>query len=406
MSLAVRAGIGLVLGLVAGLLIASVESPALASAAIAVEPLGAIWVSALRMTVLPLIVGLIIGGVASTGDARAVGRIGGWALVLFLVLLSGTAALTALVAPLLFSGLPIDAAAAAAMRGEAGASTTSEVPSFATWLTGLVPTNPVRAAADGAVLPLIVFSLAFGLALTRVSPATRAPLLHATRVVIDAMLVLVGWVLALAPVGVFALSLTLGRRMGLSAAGAIGYYIAVHSALLAAVALVLYPVAVYGGGVPLRRFARACLPAQAVAMSSRSSLAALPAMIAGAERTLCLPRSIVSFALPLTVSTFKLNQAVSWAVGAVFVALLYDVPLAPAQLATLAATSVAMSFAVPGIPSGGVLLVTPFFVSAGLPAEGVGLLIAADAIPDLFKTSLNVTGQMAAVTVLAHRVRT
>jgi Na+/H+-dicarboxylate symporter len=406
MSLAVRAGIGLVLGLVAGLLIASVESPALASAAIAVEPLGAIWVNALRMTVLPLIVGLIIGGVASTGDARAVGRIGGWALVLFLVLLSGTAALTALVAPLLFSGLPIDAAAAAAMRGEAGASTTSEVPSFATWLTGLVPTNPVRAAADGAVLPLIVFSLAFGLALTRVSPATRAPLLHATRVVIDAMLVLVGWVLALAPVGVFALSLTLGRRMGLSAAGAIGYYIAVHSALLAAVALVLYPVAVYGGGVPLRRFARACLPAQAVAMSSRSSLAALPAMIAGAERTLCLPRSIVSFALPLTVSTFKLNQAVSWAVGAVFVALLYDVPLAPAQLATLAATSVAMSFAVPGIPSGGVLLVTPFFVSAGLPAEGVGLLIAADAIPDLFKTSLNVTGQMAAVTVLAHRVRT
>jgi proton glutamate symport protein len=406
MSLAVRAGIGLVLGLVAGLLIASVESPALASAAMALEPLGAIWVNALRMTVLPLIVGLIIGGVASTGDARAVGRIGGWALVLFLVLLSGTAALTALVAPLLFSGLPIDAAAAAAMRGEAGASTTSEVPSFATWLTGLVPTNPVRAAADGAVLPLIVFSLAFGLALTRVSPATRAPLLHATRVVIDAMLVLVGWVLALAPVGVFALSLTLGRRMGLSAAGAIGYYIAVHSALLAAVALVLYPVAVYGGGVPLRRFARACLPAQAVAMSSRSSLAALPAMIAGAERTLCLPRSIVSFALPLTVSTFKLNQAVSWAVGAVFVALLYDVPLAPAQLATLAATSVAMSFAVPGIPSGGVLLVTPFFVSAGLPAEGVGLLIAADAIPDLFKTSLNVTGQMAAVTVLAHRVRT
>jgi Na+/H+-dicarboxylate symporter len=406
MSLAVRAGIGLVLGLVAGLLIASMESPALASAAIAVEPLGAMWVNALRMTVLPLIVGLIIGGVASTGDARAVGRIGGWALVLFLVLLSGTAALTALVAPLLFSGLPIDAAAAAAMRGEAGASTTSEVPSFATWLTGLVPTNPVRAAADGAVLPLIVFSLAFGLALTRVSPATRAPLLHATRVVIDAMLVLVGWVLALAPVGVFALSLTLGRRMGLSAAGAIGYYIAVHSALLAAVALVLYPVAVYGGGVPLRLFARACLPAQAVAMSSRSSLAALPAMIAGAERTLCLPRSIVSFALPLTVSTFKLNQAVSWAVGAVFVALLYDVPLAPAQLATLAATSVAMSFAVPGIPSGGVLLVTPFFVSAGLPAEGVGLLIAADAIPDLFKTSLNVTGQMAAVTVLAHRVRT
>jgi Na+/H+-dicarboxylate symporter len=139
-------------------------------------------------------------------------------------------------------------------------------------------------------------------------------------------------------------------------------------------------------------------------MSARSSLAALPAMIAGVERTLGLPAQAVSFVLPLTVSTFKLNQAVSWAVGAVFVALLYDVPLPTGQLAALAATSVAMSFAVPGIPSGGVLLVTPFFVAAGLPAEGVGLLIAADAIPDLFKSSLNVTGHMAAVTVLARRV--
>jgi Na+/H+-dicarboxylate symporter len=293
---------------------------------------------------------------------------------------------------------------AAALRGGNAVVPFTELPSLRQWVEGLVPPNIVQAASSGAMLPLIVFSIAFGLALARVAPSARERLLYGARLVIDAMLVLIGWVLALAPAGVFALSLALGRRMGLSAAGAIGYYIVAHSAMLAAVALALYPVAVYGGGVPLRRFARACLPAQAVAMSSRSSLAALPAMIAGVERTLGLSASAVSFTLPLTVSTFKLNQAVSGGVGAEFVALLFDVPLPAGQLAALAATSVAMSFAVPGIPSGGVLLVTPFFVAAGLPAEGVGLLIAADALPDLFKTSLNVTGHMAAVTVLARRV--
>jgi Na+/H+-dicarboxylate symporter len=401
LSLALRAALGLVLGLAAGLLLATTDNPLLLAVSGAIEPLGTVWVNGLRMTVLPLVVALLVAGVASTGDMRVVGRTGGRAFLLFVALLSGTAAVMALVAPVAFRALRVDPEAAAAMRGE-GLATAAELPSFTTWLTGLVPANAVRAAADGAMLPLIVFSIACGLALTRAEPRARVPLLHAARLVADAMLVLVRWVLALAPIGVFALSLTLGRRMGLSAAGAIGYYIGVHSLLLAAVAAALYPIAVFGGRVSLGRFARACFPAQAVAASSRSSLAALPAMIAGAERTLALPPSIVSFALPLTVSTFKLNQAVSWVVGAAFISVLYGVPLPAGQLATLAATSVAMSFAVPGIPSGGVLLVTPFFIAAGLPAEGVGLLIAADTIPDLFKTSLNVTGQMTVVTVLAR----
>jgi len=145
------------------------------------------------------------------------------------------------------------------------------------------------------------------------------------------------------------------------------------------------------------------LPAQLVAISTRSSVASLPAMIDGAERVLRLPVRVVSFALPFGVSIFRLNQGVSWIVAALFVGALYDIHLSVGQLALLAAASVAMSFSVPGIPSGGLFVIAPFFMTVGLPVEGIGILIALDVIPDLFKTLINVTGHMTATVLLSRK---
>ena len=131
-------------------------------------------------------------------------------------------------------------------------------------------------------------------------------------------------------------------------------------------------------------------------------MAALPAMIDGAERVLHLPTEVTSFALPFGVSIFRLNQGVSWVITALFVGALYGVHLTAGQVAILAATSVPVSFSAPGIPSGGLFVVAPFFVSAGLPVEGIGILIALDAIPDLFKTLINVTGHMTATVLLSR----
>jgi Na+/H+-dicarboxylate symporter len=216
------------------------------------------------------------------------------------------------------------------------------------------------------------------------------------------MLVIVRGVLALAPVGVFALALTLALNLGLSAAGAVGFYLAAHSGLLIVVIAMLYLVATTIGRVPLGRFARAALPAQIVGFSTRSSFAALPATIQGAERVLLVPRHVSGFALPLAVTTLRINQGVSWVVGALFIASLYGLPLSGAQVALFAATSVAMSFSVPGIPSGSLFIMAPFFMTVGLPVEGIGILIALDAIPDLFKTVTNVTGHLTAGAVLAR----
>src|SRR5262249_38089297 len=155
----------------------------------------------------------------------------------------------------------------------------------------------------------------------------------------DAMLVIVGWVLALAPIGVFALAVTLAIRLGAGIAGAVALYLAIHCGLLVVAWLLLYAVVRFGAGIPIRRFAKAVFPAQIVAFSTRSSVAALPAMIDGADRVLCLPQSVTSFALPFGVSLLRANTATSWVVSALFVAKLYGIELPFSQVLFVAVTS-------------------------------------------------------------------
>ena len=356
------------------------------------------------MTVVPLVVSSLVVAVASAG-ARTVGRLGTRALVVFVLLLAGIAAFGALAAPALFARLAIDPAAAASIRAGASAVARPELPTFASWVVGLVPANPLKAAADGAMLPLIVFTLAFGLALGRLGAEARAPVVGFFRAVADAMGVLVRWVLALAPLGVFALALALAARLGVGVVGAVGFYLGAHSALLLAAALLLYPAVAAFARVSPGRFARAALPAQVVAVSTRSSMSALPVMATAAERALALPRTVTSFALPLAVSVFRPNQGVSWPVMALFAAKLYGVDIGAPELATLAVSSVLLSFSVPGIPSGSLFIIAPFLAGVGIPPESVGVLIALDLVPDVFKTLLNVTGHLASVTILGRAER-
>jgi proton glutamate symport protein len=400
---ALRALLSLIAGLVIGVAISATSAVALHSFAAALEPIGVVWVNALRMTVIPLVVSLLIATVAEENDLRAVGGLGVRAMAIFATFLAVSALLTFLVAPPLFASLHIDAAAAASLRGaSAAAGATPALPSFSSWLTSLIPSNPVKAAVDGAMLPLIVFAVAFAAALARVDTARRAAATALFRGLADAMLVIVGWVLAVAPIGIFCLAVALGVHLGVGTAGAVAFYLVAHCALVAIATLLLYFVIVIFSPVPLAQFARAAAPAQVIAMSTRSSFAALPAMIDGATRVLKLPMQIAGFVLPFGVSVFRLNQGVTWIVSALFISKLYGVPLTTAQLAFLGASSVAASFSVPGIPSGGLIISTPFFVSVGLPVEGMGILFALDAIPDILKTLLNVTGQLAAAVLLSR----
>jgi proton glutamate symport protein len=404
--------IGLVAGLLLGVGVDVSRAPWLLRVPSFVEPIGLVFINAIRMTVIPLVVSSLIVGVAANKDAKAIGRLGGRAIAWFLVALFAAALFSAVCAYPLLARLHIDPEVAATLRlNAAGASKAAmdnagQLPSFGSWFVALVPVNVIKAGADGAMLPLILFSLAFGFALTRVEQGRREAVAGVFRGIAEAMLVIVGWVLKFAPLGVFALAVPLAARMGLAAAGALIYYIALLSLVSGAfIVLVLYPATVVLGRVSLGRFLRAAGPATAVAFTSRSSLAALPAAIEGARSGLGLPEEIPSFFLPLAASMFRVGAAMAQVVGVLFVARLYGVTLTGSQVATIIVTVVLTTFSVPGVPAGAIIVMAPVLAAASLPVEGIGLLLGVDTIPDMFRTAANVVGWLGVGSILGRTGR-
>jgi proton glutamate symport protein len=355
------------------------------------------------MTVIPLVVALLVTGIAAA-SAKRVGRMGAQSIGLFLFLLACAALFTAIVAPFAFRPLALDPASTAALRANAHLQAPNAADlSWTNWLISLIPVNPIKAAADGALLPLIVFTVVFSLALTKLDPNTRAPIVRLFQTLADALIIVVRWVLVLTPLGVFALAFVVSARVGSANLGAaLGYYVALGVVLMLVFGVGLYLFAAVGGRVPLSLFARAVFPAQVVAFTSRSSLTALPALIEGARDVLRLPAEVTGFVLPFAISVFKVTSPIYWTLGALFVGRLYGIDLAPSQLATIAAASIALNASTPGIPSGGLLIQAPIYSAIGLPVEGIGILIAIDAIPDMFKSAFIVASDMAVATVVAR----
>ncbi len=411
MSFTVRVLLGLILGLAVGMAIVSTSSPWLQKVPAVVEPISALFINAIRMTVIPLVVSSLIVGVTSARDARAVGSIGGRALLWFFILLFASVTFSAVLAFPLLRHLDIDPAIAAALRadasgvGKAAAETASKLPSASQWIVDLVPVNGFKALVDGSMLPLIFLSLAFGLSLTKVESGRQQTVVRFFHGISDAMLILVQWVLFFTPYGVFALAVPLGARMGMQAAGALIYYIVLLSLIAGSfVVVVLYPSAVLLGRVPLRKFLRASAPSFAVAFSSRSSLAALPATIEGAKNELALPGEIHGFVLSLAASMFRVGGAIAEVVAAAFIARLYGVDLLLPQIITIVVTVVFTSLTIPGIPAGAIIVMAPVLSAAGVPVEGIGVLMAVDTIPDMFRTSANVVGWLTVGAIVGRKI--
>ncbi len=399
-----RVLVALIAGLAVGAAIAASGNASLLRVAEALAPVGTLWVNAIRMTVIPLVVSLIIVSIASVSDLRTIGRLGGRSLMVFGLMLTGLALIAVPILPRIFTlmpgagggqqALPPGAAEAA---GELVAS--GQTPTFTSWLVSLIPPNPIAAAASGAMLPLLVFTMLFAFAVSRSPAQARETMLGFFRALSEVMLVLVRGVIALAPIGIFALVTALAARTGLSMAGAIGFFIAAYALAHIAAILLVYPV-VGLAGVPVRQFARAALPSQLIAFTSSSSIASLPALVEGAERGLDIPERTSGFVLPLAVSIFKFAGPVSWTMGAAFVAAFYGIHLGARDLLIIGLAAVFLAFGAPGIPRGAFLMLAPLFAAIGLPVEGIGILIAVDAIPDMFATTLNVTGDMGAVALV------
>lgn len=404
MTLALRVLAGLVAGFLLGLALAGSASPLATTVVAILGPVGTVFVDLIRMTALPLVVSLLVASVGTMAVPGRLGKAGARAALVAVVLLVTAATAGVFVAAPILAHVQIDHAAALALgassAGPAGTAAPGGASAVGQWLDDLVPANVFKAAADGAMLPVILFALLFGLALARVEEARRAPVARVFAGAADAMQRLVGWILELAPIGVFALAVPLAARLGLSAAGAVVAYVTLVVALtVVAAGVLLYPVGIVAGSMPVRAFVSYLAPSQAIAFAARSSLAALPAALEGAERA-GLPASSARFVLPLGVSIFHFGTAVAQTVGALFLARLYGVTLGPADLATLVVAVVLTTFAIPGIPGGSIIAMAPVLTAAHLPVEGIGILLAVDTIPDMFRTTANLTGAMTLAAVL------
>jgi Na+/H+-dicarboxylate symporter len=392
---------GLIGGLLIGLLLH--DGAVLPLALTVLKPLGAIWLRALQMTILPLVVGLLFTGIVQTVAAAQAGALARRALGLFALVLAAGSLFTVLVLPPMLQWLPIPAQAVAALGGMAK-SEPGRVPGLPELVASLVPANVLDAAGHDAMLPVIVFVSLFALAATRLPEAQRRLLASLFAALAGAMMVMISWVLALAPIGVFALGFAVAAQSGSAVVAALTHYIALVAAIGFAVFLAAYGLAVFGAGLGLAEFARALLPAQAVAFSTQSSLASLPAMLSACNR-LGVAQTTADFVLPLAVALFRATSPAMNVAVVIYAAHLTGTEITFGSLAiglSVALLTTVGSVSLPGTISF-VASTGPIALAMGVPVEPLALLVAVEMLPDIMRTVGNVTMDVAITATVDRR---
>jgi Na+/H+-dicarboxylate symporter len=405
MSTSTRILLSLVLGLAIGIALAAAAPPWLETSIAIAEPIGKLWLDALRMTIVPLVFALLVTGIAGTATHASAGGLAARALLLFMAVLFGAALFGELSTSGFLALWPIPAAAADAMRASvaAGGAAIPAAAPVSAWLAAIIPVNPIKAAAEGDMLPLVIFALIFGFAVTRIQQQRGKLLTDFFQAVVDAMLVIVHWVIWIAPIGVFALAFVVGARAGLAAAGALAHYIVLLVVIQVVLIILIYPLTVMATRLSTREFARAVAPAQAVATSTQSSLASLPAMIEASQQLRIAPH-ITALVLPMAVSVFRITGPAANIAVVLYSAALFGVELPFTQMVVGAAIAVVMSVAAVGLP-GQVSFFTsivPMCLVMGVPVGALPLLLAVETIPDIFRTIGNVTADVAVTAVMAR----
>jgi Na+/H+-dicarboxylate symporter len=369
-----------------------------------VEGVGTLWLNALRMTVGPLVFAMLVSAVASVSDAVATGRLASRALLWFASLLLLAGVLAVVLSQMLLAVWPVNRGTAQAFLAGVGGSGTAVAPApgWVDWLTQLLPPNIVAAAADNAILALVVFATLFGFAATRLAQPQRLALTTFFTAMAEAMVVIVHWVLLVAPIGVFALAVGVGRHAGVGAAGLLLQYAITVALAIALASLAIYIFVAWRGRVRLRDFSIAVAPVQVVAASTQSSLATLPAMIECARERLAVSPRVTSLVLPLAVAVFRYTSPVGNLGVCYFIAAMYG--LEPSLWQTLGAILVAfvVSIGAVGLPGqvSFIASIAPICAVLGLPVQVLGILVAVEIIPDIFRTIGNVTADVAVTKIV------
>lgn len=386
--------LGLAAGLLVGLAASTSGSPLLLGLAEASAPAGDLFIAAIQMVVIPLVMAIVFAGVARLGDTRTLGRMGGSALG-FIVLTTAPAVVLGMVSMHVALGfvppVPIPEGSPVAQA--------TELPGLIDFLVGLVPRNPFAAAADGRLLPLLVFSVMVGAAAGTLAAESRERLVAFADAVSDAFIVLVRWILWTAPVGIFGLVAPATARMGLTLLQSLAVFIVtVIVALFVFMALVYLPLVTVIGRVPPGRFIRGTIASYTMGFTTTSSVATLPVLLRDAP-DLGVSQRVTDLVIPLAASLNRAGSGLFQGASVVFLAWLYGVQVPGGAWVGAAIACFFAAATVAPVPSASIMTMAPALSAVGAPFAGLGILLGVDRIPDMFRSATNMTGHMAAAVV-------
>lgn len=376
------------------------------------EPLGTAFINLITMIVIPLVVASLLVGTASLGDLRKLGRIGGKTLLYYMTTTAVAVTIGLALANVIRPGAGVSEVTrdqlAATYGGDAAARVdlAESAPGWVDTLLGLIPRNPVQAAAEMDLLPLIFFTVCFGAALTVIEPERRDAVLNFFRGVNEASMVLINWIMELAPYAVFVLISAVVANFGFDLLQSLLVYTVVVVLGLAIHALVTYGLILkFFAGLNPPAFYKRIAAVPLFAFSTSSSNATLPLTIETAEEELGVSNEVASFVLPLGATINMDGTALYQAVAAVFIAQIYGIDLTLGMQMTIVLTATLASVGAAGVPSAGIITLIIVLNAIGLGEHvqaGIALILGVDRILDMLRTSVNVTGDLTCSAVIAR----
>ncbi|SFS47020.1 dicarboxylate/amino acid:cation symporter [Brevundimonas viscosa] len=374
-----------------------------------IQAVGQIFLRLLFMLVLPLLFSALAVGVAEMGDLKSLGRVG-LKTLLFTILVSAIAVAVGLVMVNWFQpGAGVDPALARQLLAD-GAEGASAIVGNAPqsieagqFFLDMIPSNVVTAASENQILPVMVFALIFGIGMVMAKSPSTDRLQETLQGLFEVMMKLINLVIKLAPVAIAALMFNLAAVFGWDLLVRLGAYAAVALGAMAIHMFVVYPLLVwiFGGMNPLR-FASGVREPFVVAFSTASSNATLPIALKAAEEKLKLPRRISRFVLTVGATANQNGTALFEGVTVLFLAQFFGVDLSLTQQLIVMLVCILGGIGTAGVPAGSLPVIALILTMVGVPAEGIGLVLGVDRFLDMCRTTLNVTGDLVAATVVSR----
>ena len=390
--------IGLFLGLAVGLGAAMTGNPVLHAIARESAPLGKLFINAIKMVVIPLVVSVIFASIARLGDTRKLGKIGGLTFLIY----CGT------LIPAIIIGMGVTALglrfAPSLEMPNVEASQIPQLRSITDFVISLVPANPFAAASDGQILPLIVFTALFAAAAGALAKERRERMIDAAEDVSGALIKLVWWILYTAPIGIFGLVAPATALLGWGLIQSLAIFIlSVFIGLVLLMVFVFLPLLIVLGKMPPSKFVKGTLGAASIAFSTTSTATAIPVSLEETTQKLGVSESVADLLIPLGASIYRPGSALFQGAAVVFLAHVYDVPLAFGAIGAVIFATFLVSLTVAPVPSSGVVTMAPALASVGIPVAGLALILGIDRIPDMMRSCVNVLGQIATAVLVDKR---